>query len=96
MRTILHDWSDPFARKILINLRHAAKPETKLLIIDTLIEYACNSDGDVSKEIKPDIPGYEPQRAPKPLLSNMGYASIASYDLDMVVSGIRRGCETAE
>ncbi|KAF7791494.1 hypothetical protein EIP86_002510 [Pleurotus ostreatoroseus] len=96
MRTILHDWSDPFARKILINLRHAAKPETKLLIIDTLIEYACNHDGDTSEQNKQNIPGYEPQVAPKPLLSNMGYSSIASYDLDMVVSRDERVYETTE
>ena len=82
MRTILHDWSDPFASKILANLRQAAKPTTKLLIIDTLIEYACNVDDDA----KLQVPGYEPPKAPKPLLPNLGYSSIASYDLDMVVS----------
>ncbi|KAJ3519830.1 hypothetical protein NM688_g9245 [Phlebia brevispora] len=81
MRTILHDWSDPFARKILLNLRHASKPDTKLLIIDTLIEYACPNDGTESTQ----IPGYEPPKAPTPLLPNMGYSSVASYDLDMIM-----------
>ena len=82
MRTILHDWSDPFASKIPTNLRHAAKPETKLLIIDTFIEYACRED----EGSKLQVPGYEPSTAPTPLLPNLGYSSIASYDLDMIVS----------
>ncbi len=82
MRTILHDWSDEFAVRILTNLRHAAKPDTKLLIIDTLVEYACSAQDSSAL----DVPGYELQDAPKPLLANLGFASIASYDLDMVVS----------
>ncbi|THG98942.1 hypothetical protein EW026_g3332 [Hermanssonia centrifuga] len=81
MRTILHDWSDEFAVRILTNLRHAAKPDTKLLIIDTLVEYACSAQDSSAL----DVPGYELQDAPKPLLANLGFASIASYDLDMVM-----------
>lgn len=70
----------------MTNLRHAAKPETKLLIIDTLIEYASSTGQEANAKHR--VPGYEPPEAPKPLLPNLGFSSIASYDLDMIVSRI--------
>ncbi len=44
LRVVLHDWPDDFARKILLRLREAATPETKLLIADFVLPLACPDD----------------------------------------------------
>ncbi|KAF8184846.1 O-methyltransferase [Pholiota molesta] len=44
LRVVLHDWPDDFARKILLRLREAASPETKLLIADFVLPLACPDD----------------------------------------------------
>ncbi|THH07842.1 hypothetical protein EW145_g3108 [Phellinidium pouzarii] len=78
MRTILHDWSDKYSIKILRNLRAAAGPETKLVLVDSIIDYACdapNQSALLSKGPKP----------PAPLLPNMGGANLLSYEVDLVI-----------
>lgn len=47
LRVVLHDWPDEFARRILINLRVASNPETRLLIAEHVLPLAC-VDEDVS------------------------------------------------
>ncbi|TFY69031.1 hypothetical protein EVG20_g3321 [Dentipellis fragilis] len=62
VRGILHDWADQYCVKILRSLR-AAAPNTRLLVVDQLVSYACK-DEDAN-----DIPGVAP---PAPLLPNWG------------------------
>ncbi|KDQ64437.1 hypothetical protein JAAARDRAFT_201773 [Jaapia argillacea MUCL 33604] len=80
VRTILHDWPDHEALKILLNLRHAAAPTTKLVIADYMIPYACPDDSDAAL-----LPGAKGLIAPPPLLANLGKASSTAYGLDMVM-----------
>lgn len=75
----MHDWSDPYASKILSSLRKAATPDTKLLVIDSIIAHACY---DPKSEA---IPGAAPRKAPKPLLPNYGAVNAISYDFDIAV-----------
>ena len=46
LRVVLHDWSDPYARKILQRLREGAGEETRLIIADHVLPLACEGDGD--------------------------------------------------
>ncbi len=41
LKNILHDWSDKYAKKILMRLRAAAGPDTRLVTRDTIIPYSC-------------------------------------------------------
>ena len=50
MRVILHDWSDELARRILINLRVASNPETRLVIAEHVLPLAC-----VDEEVFNDV-----------------------------------------
>jgi hypothetical protein len=82
LKQIAHDWSDPYAKKILTHLREAATPEPKLLLIDSIIPYACpnpKSTGNVS------IPGASPREAPAPLLPNIGAVNETGYNADLTV-----------
>lgn len=77
LRMILHDWSDKLAVKLLRNLRETAGPNTRLLIIDNIMKFACEAL-DESNESS--------TRVPKPLLPNLGGANQLAYEVDMVVS----------
>lgn len=82
LRGILHDWSDTYAMKILKHLRAAAGPRTQLLIIDSVLRYACPPDPQRTETFK--VPKLvEP---PAPLLANMGGAASLHYAYDIVVS----------
>lgn len=82
LRAVIHDLSDKYATKLLTNLRQAATANTKLIVIDNIVEYACPVPQD------PDflVPGYEPATAPAPLLPNFGAARVFQYNLDINVS----------
>ena len=41
LRVVLHDWPDECARRILINLRVASNPETRLVIAEHVLPLAC-------------------------------------------------------
>ena len=67
--------------KLLKNLREVAGPNTKLVIIDNIIETSC--EGPMSLNVtngKNKTP-----IAPYPLLPNMGVANVLSYMTDLVV-----------
>lgn len=75
---ILHDWSDENCVVILKNLRAAAKPDTKLLILEALLSYAipASTASDTQEdEVKP----------PAPLLLNAGHGGILPHFFDMTV-----------
>lgn len=83
VRAVMHDWSDKYAVQILRHLREAAAPDTRLMIADSLMAYAC-----VNKELE-DIPGATVLLPPAPLLPNGGHASVMRSLLDVHV---RRFC----
>ena len=80
LRAILHGWSDAYALKILKHLRAAAKPETRLVVLEQIVLYACaqpTPEGIKGTSAGPPVPA--------PLLANMGYASLSGYLMDMQV-----------
>lgn len=79
----MHDWSDAYATKILTELRKVAQPDTQLVIIDTIVAYACH---DPTYDDNESIPGAACKDAPAPLLANFGAANELSYSIDMAVS----------
>ena len=90
LRAILHNWSDTYALKILKHLRMAAKPETRLIILEQVVLYACHE--------QPTPEGIECATAgppaPAPLLANMGYANLSGYLVDMQVRRVRPSSES--
>lgn len=83
LKQILHDWSDTYALKILSHLRQAAKSSTRMLIVESLVPYACH---DPSSDGKDGIPGAAPREAPAPLLANYGPINDMQYNSDLTVS----------
>lgn len=94
LRVVLHDWSDTFARKILLQLREAAflpnsdgTHGTTLIIADHILPLACVDDFEEGGEM---VEGASKMLAPPPLLANLGKASVNAYWMDMTVSS--RSC----
>ncbi|KAF5380106.1 hypothetical protein D9615_006249 [Tricholomella constricta] len=77
LKQILHDWADPYSIKILKALRAAATPDTKLIVLDNIVAYACH-DPTVDSEL-----GVGYTEAPTPLLANYGAANVMPYVLDL-------------
>lgn len=78
----MHDWSDPYAVKILSQLREAAQPDTKLILIDSVMPFACHDPGADNGQ---GIVGAVPKEAPEPLLANYGVANELAYVADLTV-----------
>ncbi|KAJ7734761.1 S-adenosyl-L-methionine-dependent methyltransferase [Mycena maculata] len=78
LKQILHDWSDIYASRILVQLRQAATPHTKILLFETILPYACRTYLDDTDE----IPGGVPE-APPPLIANYGATNVMGYNGDM-------------
>lgn len=81
MRSVLHDWSDEYATKILRRLRDAADKDTKLITIDRIIPYMCREVGVEGS----DLPGLVKDQLPEPLPANLGGAYITPYFADLNV-----------
>ncbi|KAG6898572.1 hypothetical protein C0993_005961 [Termitomyces sp. T159_Od127] len=79
LKQVLHDWSDPYCARILKELRAAATPETKLVVVDSIIAYACH-DPTTGSGLNS---GYK--EAPAPLLPNYGTANITPYLVDLAL-----------
>ncbi|KAF8056551.1 S-adenosyl-L-methionine-dependent methyltransferase [Lyophyllum atratum] len=77
LKQILHDWADPYSAKILKALRAAAKPDTKLVIVDNIVAYACH---DPTTDCGLDDEYHE---APAPILPNFGAANVMPYVVDL-------------
>ncbi|TFK34695.1 hypothetical protein BDQ12DRAFT_689414 [Crucibulum laeve] len=84
LRVILHDWPDDFARRILLQLREAATPQTKLLIADWVLPLACPDDMGSTGGLE-GVEGAESILAPAPLLPNLGKASANAYWMDLTM-----------
>ena len=79
LRVITHDWPDEFVTRILLQLRHAATPQTKLILADYILPLACEDrteDIGVVRTLAPPSSG---------LLPNLGKASANAFWLDMTV-----------
>ena len=88
LHMVIHDWPDQYCIKILRHLRDAATPETRLLIVDNLMSYACAEEGIE------DIPGANTvPPPPAPLLPNYGAAGIANYYEDIAMLALQNGKE---
>jgi len=81
MKHILHDWPDVNCVKVLKALWDASSANTKLVLMEFLVPYACH---DPSGEHS-SIPGLVPPEAPAPLLANYGAVNGMTYNADMVV-----------
>jgi hypothetical protein len=101
LRVVLHDWSDSFARQILLRLREAAivpsgegkgaeapgaGRATTLIIADHVLPLACVDDFEMDGEGEQSVvEGAERTLAHPPLLANLGKASANAYNMDMTV-----------
>jgi hypothetical protein len=74
---ILHDHGKTRAKQILTHLRNGAGRDTKLLVIDQVVQYACL--GETTHDVTRGIKGARPMPAPPPLLSNLGKANAIAY-----------------
>jgi O-methyltransferase domain len=83
LKAVLHDWSDSYYEKILQQLREAAQPHTKLVVMDSNVPYACHFLVD---EEDGTIPGSAPNEAPEPLLANYGISNGLAYAIDLTAS----------
>lgn len=63
-------------------MRDVSKPETQLLVMDSIVEYASKLPDDSEYHVE----GYKAAVAPEPLLPNMGAAASVTYDIDILVS----------
>ncbi|THH02048.1 hypothetical protein EW145_g6813 [Phellinidium pouzarii] len=89
LRQIVHDWSDKYVIKLFRRLRDVAGPSTKLVIVDSIIGYACDAPSTYSLDEGP--------KPPAPLLSNMGGANLLPYTVDLaILSCINSGERTID
>ncbi|KAI0035464.1 S-adenosyl-L-methionine-dependent methyltransferase [Vararia minispora EC-137] len=65
MRAIIHDWPDEKAKQIMKVVRDAAGPNSKLVVFDAIMPYACEYTGPFAEAVAPI-------KAPYPLLANLG------------------------
>ncbi|VDB83099.1 unnamed protein product [Peniophora sp. CBMAI 1063] len=82
LRHVCHDWPDSLAVKILRRLREAARPDTKLILHDSIMQHTCveGRDGSGIKDLPPT--------APEPLLANWGRANSEMYNMDMQMMAV--------
>ncbi|KAI0712854.1 S-adenosyl-L-methionine-dependent methyltransferase [Cerioporus squamosus] len=71
---IMHNWMDEDCTKILSQLRAAAGPSTKVLIVDQILPLACRDENESAL-----VP------ADSPLLPNLGKAYASSYNFDITM-----------
>ena len=81
IRYVLHGWPDSYCEKILLNLRRAALPSTRMVIVDSILSHACPQAIDAIRDPK-SIDIYPPP----PLLTNAGHANVFGYLADYHVS----------
>ncbi|KAG1730958.1 S-adenosyl-L-methionine-dependent methyltransferase, partial [Suillus paluster] len=82
LRVVLHDWPDARARHVLLNLRLASSPETRLIIADHVLPLACKWTLD---SVLAHLEGAHGTLAPAPLLPNLGKASATPFSMDIMM-----------
>jgi hypothetical protein len=92
VRVVCHDWPDDFARRILLQLRRAAGPYTRLVIGEHILPYAVAGARETDAEVDLSFTHIEGARdvqrlrgARWPLLANLGTASANAYWMDLTV-----------
>ncbi|KAG0694495.1 hypothetical protein DFH29DRAFT_1034034 [Suillus ampliporus] len=83
LRVVLHDWPDARARHVLLNLRLASSPETRLIIADHVLPLACKSW--TLDSVLAHLEGAHGTLAPAPLLPNLGKASATPFSMDIMM-----------
>ncbi|KAL1945651.1 hypothetical protein VTO73DRAFT_1653 [Trametes versicolor] len=83
IRGCVHNWPDSAVLKMLGLLRSKAAPTTQLLIVDTVLPYACadTADGPTQEPIPGALRTLVPDGSP--LLANLGRAHASLYQLDI-------------
>ena len=84
----MHNWPDHECLRILRHIRAIASPDSKLVLVDDIMMYACReetrkprkdgSDDNINEDRSDSHP-------PKPLLDNWGAANKLSYAFDVMV-----------
>ncbi|KAF7352021.1 S-adenosyl-L-methionine-dependent methyltransferase [Mycena venus] len=97
VRHVVHDWSDTNVVLMLTHLRAAARPDTKLVIIENIAATACTG-GSESNTSHPHINAIPILGAPRspaapPLLANYGMAGVPLYYYDLTVHNLLGGTE---
>lgn len=88
LRFILHNWPDKYATQILKNLREKAGSETRLVIMEYLLEATGRDKDTIAPDSEEGLEGEGTRRddvPPKPLLANLGQANVLTYDFDITV-----------
>ncbi|KAJ7208244.1 O-methyltransferase [Mycena pura] len=89
VRHVVHNWPDDSAVKILQNLREAAQPSTRLVIMEMVPDVAARSSS-----VTNTTPASAARpRAPEPLLPNWGVGSPLPYYIDMAAHALMGGGE---
>ncbi|THV05802.1 S-adenosyl-L-methionine-dependent methyltransferase [Dendrothele bispora CBS 962.96] len=76
LHSVLHDWDDPQARKMLSNIRGAAGSNSKLVIFDMLTRYSIKGSKDTDEHSL---------QVPDPLLANLGIAMPTAMDMSLLM-----------
>ena len=84
LKAVLHNWSDEYSVRILTNLRAAAGPDTKLVLMETIIPFTCHDPLEKER----NIPGASSRQAPAPLLANFGAVADLGYQADIAASPV--------
>ncbi|KAJ8501504.1 hypothetical protein ONZ45_g12131 [Pleurotus djamor] len=85
-RMVCHDYGKTKATQILSHLRNSAIADTKLLLIEQVVPYACLGEHSGAAAVEQSIPGAQQLEPPKPLLANLGKANSIAYIGDLQAS----------
>lgn len=81
IRYVMHNWSDKYCIKFLRRLREAATPDTRLVVMEHIMDYLCRD----TEDIEAAVPGAYKPSAQEPLLPHPDTATGFGYALDMAV-----------
>ena len=84
LRYILHDWSDDYCVRILINIRTAMRSHSRLLICEQVMHTTAPRPAETAGIAR---------AAPAPLPANYGYWARYSHQLDIAMMSIINGIE---
>ncbi|KAI0749627.1 S-adenosyl-L-methionine-dependent methyltransferase [Daedaleopsis nitida] len=90
LRIVIHNWQDEPAREILTQLRASAAPDTKLIITELLLPYACtdwNGGADGGQDGDGTTTAFPFVTRETGLLPNLGKANAFGYLIDIMMMG---------
>lgn len=83
MRFVLHNWPHADCIKILKHIHAAASADTKLIIVDDVIPYACPTPATLIFNSESLL-----NAVPSPLLPNLGAAMADAYGDDLMMASL--------